>query len=277
MTNVIQYRDASDTTRGPSPSVWGTCPVLEIMAQVGQGSGGYYFWEDFDAHGLVTAPTALAALGGGLPFTGFGSSGSKQEVDDASGGSSGFLLEETTHEEGANFTTENHPYVLSNVAGSLWFEARVKSSTITTNEMSFFVGLADTTAFTAVMPLTAPGAVGDLNCIGFHKPEANTTAFDFSYKANGVTLEEVNSDIGTLAVDTYVKLGFLMHESDYKVRCFVNGAEQASTTTVSDALGTDTPSDGGLAPAGAIKNAGGTAEGLTIDWIRCAQLLPAGT
>ena len=68
-----------------------------------------------------------------------------------------------------------------------------------------------------------------------------------------------------------------MHDSDYTVRCFVNGAEQASTTTVSDALGTDTPSDVGLAPAVAIKNAGGTAEGLTIDWIRCAQLLPAGT
>ena len=273
MTNVVQYKSSSaDTARGPSPAIWGDCPWLEIMAQVAQGRGGYQLWDDFDTGGLITSPTTIAALGGGHKYSGFGSSGATITVDDAAAGSSGIVLTEATNNEAVSITTDNHPYTMSNVSGNLWFEARVKTSTITTAEQSFFIGLTETEPHTAAIPLTATDVLSDHNMVGFHMQEATTTAFDFSYKANGITAVEVNADIGTLAVDTYVKLGFVLRSTDRKIRCFINGVEQASTKTLDDADGTDFPSDVGLAPTLAMLLGNSAAETMTMDWWKVAQI-----
>lgn len=112
-----------------------------------------------------------------------------------------------------------------------------------------------------------------MNFVGFHHPEENLTAFDTSYKANGVTAVEVNSDVGTLAVNTYIKLGMVFNrQQDNKLRFFIDGTEQAATKTIPNATGTDFPADIGLGPVIGQTLANSAAETLTMDWWRCAQL-----
>jgi len=283
MTNVTQYKDPTDTTRGPSPVIWADCPWSEIFNQVGQGQGGYQFFDDFLHGGITPTITTAIDLTGGSGYSAFGSAGATMTYDDVAGGA--IVLTEATADESLTLYTENHPYRISQDAGKLWFEARIKCSGIVTNANSFFVGLMDTTTPTDAVPLTATGALADMNLVGFHAPEANTSAFDASYKADGVTAVEVNSDIGTLVADTYVKLGMVYDPTPSttgtkaQLVFYVDGAKQASVATIPDATGTDFPADIGLGLGIALAvGAGAETDTLTMDWWRVAQLVdPAVT
>ncbi len=135
------------------------------------------------------------------------------------------------------------------------------------------MGLIEDTAGTVAVPLLTTGELADKNLIGFHRPEANTTTFNGSYKSNGNTAVVSNSGIGALTAATYVKLGFTFNQrNDNKVRWFVNNVEQATAKTVPDNTGTDFPAD--VALGWMIAMAVGAAASdntLTADWIRVAQ------
>ncbi len=253
------------TARLPSPNIWGDCPLESIRN--GRISG-IIFEDDFVKGFITPTITTLINVDG---YSCFGSAGATITWDDASGGA--IVLTEATDNEAISISTEQHPFWLNSSKGDLWFEARLKTSTITTLQQAFVLGLMDTTAQTAVVPITATGAIADLNFVGFHKPEANTTAFDASYKANGVTAVEVNSDIGTLVADTYVKLGMKYKARDKKLAFYVNNAKQTTTKTLGAAAGTDFPDDIGLAPVLAQVLGASASNTLTMDWWRCVQLV----
>lgn len=267
---TVQYKGSAtaDTNSIPSESIWADCP----WALIQETGNGYTFWDDFIAGGLT--PTITTTVGV-PPYTMFGSSGATVTyAGDVRGGA--IVLTEATDNEAVNIVTESLPFQISENLGKLWFEARIKVSTITTNEQAWFVGLAGAMTQSATVPLTAAGALADINLVGFHKPEANTTAFDASYKADGVTAVEVNSDIGTLAVDTFVKLGMVFDPDDSnKLKFYINGVEQASTKTIPDDTGTDFPADVQLGLCVAKVMANSAEETLTMDWWRCAQLRTA--
>jgi hypothetical protein len=170
-----------------------------------------------------------------------------------------------------SITTKQTPFQIESTKGSLWFEARIKTSTITTAEQAWFLGLMDATAQTATVPITATGTIATINSVGFHHPEANTTAFDAFYKANDVTLVEVNSNIGALEVGVYVKLGFKFDTTNNVLSYYVNGVLQAASKTVGVAAGTDFPDDVTLAPVLAMTLANSAAETVTMDWWKCFQ------
>jgi len=265
MTNVVQYR-GDTTNRGNSATIWYDCPWLEIFSGTVDGT---LLYDNFDTGGLITAPTTIAALGGGVPWSGFSSGASQVTHDDASG----IVLAETTVNEATNIFQNQHPFFISSTSGGLWFEARIKLSHTATTENSWFVGLMDTTTTTATVPLTATGALADANLIGFHKPEANTTAFDASHKADGQTVVEDNSDIGTIVAATYFKVGFKHNADTDLVSYYVDGVEQANT--VSSATATTFPNAAGDALGVVIALAVGAAESdntLTCDWIRVAHV-----
>jgi len=255
-----------DTSAGPSFNIWGDCPWEDAQSDP---SVGYWLWEDFIRFGVTpTITTLIAGLNG---HTLFGSAGATILPDDARGG--GLVLTEATDDEAVGITLEQHPFWISQGYGQLWFEARIKTSTITTAKQGWVCGLMDTTSMTAAVPVTADGAIADINFVGFHHPEANTTAFDASYKADGVTAVEVNSDIGVLAVDTYIKLGMRFVPPDKnQLAYYVNGVEQATKKIIPDATGTDFPADIGLAPVLAQTLAASTSASLTIDWWRMFQM-----
>lgn len=282
MTNpAIQYSPSNagtaDTSRGPSPQIWGDCPWIEILGQAGQGRGGICFHDDFDVYGLATVvTTAIATVDG--RYTQFGGAGATITRDLALGG--GLVMSITDDNQSVTMLGNAASYQISANLGKLWFEARIKTSTITTAEQAWMVGLQDYIVPTATVPLTATGTIAaTMNFVGFHKQEANTTAFDASYKANGVAAVEVNADVGTLAADTYIKLGMIFDPSTAttgtanQLAYYINGVRQTSFATIPDGTGDGFPADVRLSPIISALAATDDTETLTIDWWRVAQII----
>lgn len=266
MTLAVQMKDnlgSADNGRLPSPSIWGDCPIISILEGTIAGS---MIIDDFTRGFITPTITTLLNVDG---YNCFGSAGATITFDDVTGG--GIAFTEATDNESVSMTCEQHPFWLNSAKGDLWFEARVKVSSIAANQ-AFCVGLMGTTALSAAVPVDASGDVASINFVGFHRPEANTTAFDATYRANGVAAVEVNADIGTLVADTYVKLGMKMTAVDNKLAFYVDNVKQASTKTMVAAAGTDFPGDVGLAPVIAQTLGASASKIITMDWWRCVQL-----
>jgi hypothetical protein len=228
-------------------------------------------FDDFIDGGVSGTVGAIAAFNGKYEI--FGSSGATITYDEAFGG--GLVLTEATADESVGITMAAHPYQISSSGdvGSLWFEARIKSSTITASEQTWFVGLMDTTPLSAAVPITATGILAaTMNLVGFHMQEANTTAYDTVYIADAIDAVEIDSDVGAVAVDTYFKLGMFFDSLTGLLHWYINGVEQATTMDIPDDTGTDFPADVRLAPCVAMAIGTGTSETITMDWWKCAQL-----
>ena len=279
--NAVDFKRnlSAVTGRQPSPALWGDCPVLDILENPGVG---IYEFQDFLSGGLITAPTTHAALVG-LPFSGFSSSASQisygnptytNSINDAGT----LVLAETTTRESTSVRSDLVPYRISANFGKLWFEARFKISTVATNEIAFFVGLLGADSLTVDIPIIAAGAdthlIASKNLVGFKKPIADTTTYDAVYRADGQTAVVSIDGLGTLAADTYIKVGFSFDPKDAnQLSWFVNNQIQSTKVTVPDNTGTTFPAD---VPLGWVLGLSvGTAASdntLTCDWVRVAQL-----
>lgn len=256
----------AEVVSGPSRRLWGDCPIHEILTDP---AAGYGFFDDFTKGGLITSPTTSAALVG-IPYSGFGSSGSTITYANAAGG--GVVLAETTDNEGASIFTLNHVFRFGVSYQPLWFEASITPSTTATTEQSMFVGLADATAKTATVPLTATSTLADLNLVGFHKLETDLTSVKTVYKADSVTAVTLQTCTSALTAATATKLGF-KRGRDNVLRFFIDGVEQTTTYTIADDLGTDFPNDVLMAPCIAmLLGAAASDNTLTVNWWRCYQL-----
>ena len=251
--------------RGLSP-FWNTCPMTAIRNDPGMGS---YQEGNFYSEGILT-PTITTRIGVN-GWNMFGSSGGTITFSDALDG--GWIFSETTDDEGINITKEQHPFRISSNAGPLWFEWRGKISTVATLEHSFFIGLMDSTDTTAIVPITAAHAIADINAVGFFRTEADTTAVDVSYKADGVTAVTVSDGIGTFAADTYIKLGlYFGGTQDPTLYSYINGAKSTATKTIPNATGTDFPADAGLAIViGYLVGSAASDNTMTSSWVKCFQ------
>lgn len=293
MSNYTQYAGSrTDTDRRPSTSVWADCKWADMRNGY---VGGVTFFEDFVDGGLIVSPTTEAVLGN-LPMTGYNSSSAAgtypaltaginfdhtAPTSTTLGGIGALRIANTTEDLGGGIRGVQSPFQITADAGKLWYECRIKIASITTLDMSFFAGLCETTySSTAVVAMsatgvpitTSTGALGDFNLVGFHKPEANTTAFDTSYKANTVTAVEVNSDVGALVANTYVKLGMKFDTTGKKLSFYINGVKQTNTKVIPDGTGTDFPADAALGWIFAMGVGSGAGDNvLTIDWVRIAQ------
>ena len=269
MPTYTQYMDPTDTGTGPSNIIWADCPWLQML----NDGSGYCFHDDFHVRGLTPGTLTAEIADQSGYYTFFGSAGATINPGAELGGT--VVLTESDDNQVAIISTEAKPFQITQNGGQFWFECRVKPGTVTTLEQGFFIGLMDTTATSATVPLTATGTIADINCVGFHKPEANTPAFDPSCKADGVTAVEVNSDVGTLSTSSYIKLGMKYDPRDYKLSFYINGAKQATTKTIPNATGTDFPADVVMGPVCAILCGTDNDNVLTMDWWRFAQLRTA--
>ena len=296
MTNVIQYRDASDTTRGPSPVVWGDCPWMEIQAQVAQGAGGYSLWDDF-----INASNTDAGLhegagesAGSTPYILYGDTGvliktqpSTTEVN-AIGGVLQMSVNDTDNDEGS-VSGGSPTFIVSDTAAyskKLWFEARIKSVTVADNGVAQFIGLAwDHAAQTSMAKANALvddtgalGTLGDASCsfLGFHQDLGDADAWNFVYKAEGQAETELISGVDTAVADTYAKFGFVYDPDAVdakKIKIYVDGAEQSTYGTATNIAAATFPDAEAMAPFWATKVGTGSAAVLcSLDWWRVAQL-----
>lgn len=272
--NTQQYKGSqalglADTSRGPSQSIWADCPVLEIMAGA---VDGIVLFDDFVAGPRVAAGAEAAYAGNGGGYRGFADTGGLVADGGEIGGT--LVMSSDGDNEGASFRTACAPFQIGRNLGKLWFEARVKSSDITDTKHGIFVGLMADNALTAVLPITAAGAIADVNIVGFHRLEADGDQFDTIYKADGVAQVTVQADAASMANDTYVKLGMVWNPANNQLAFYRNGVRLATTYTMAALAGTDFPNDVRLGMVIAMLNATASTPGFVeIDWWKCAQIL----
>jgi len=246
---------------------WEDCPMSAIRNDPGVG---YMMEDDFVDLGLSGTITSIISSAGVGRYLVFGDTSSSIVPDAALGG--GIILNTTDTDKAASITTKQLPFQIEATKGTLWFEARVKFSTIVTNEQGWFVGLMDSTAQDSTHPLSATSTLADMNMVGFHKPEANTTTFNGSFNIDNPGIEVVNNGVGALEEGVYVKLGMKFDTSNNVLSWYIDGVVQAAYEPITAAAGNPFPDDVLLAPVIALMAAVDTNETVTMDWWKCAQL-----
>jgi hypothetical protein len=275
--NTQQYKGSAgagllDVSRGPSQAIWADCPILELMAGV---TDGIHIFDDFTNGPRVAAGAEASYAGYGGGYRGFADTGGSVVDGNEVGGT--LVLSSDGDNEGASFRTSVASFQIARTMGKLWFEARLKTDSIGDTRHGIFIGMMADAALTAVLPITAGGAIADVNIVGFHRLENDGDKFDTIYKADGVTQVTVEADATAVVADTFIKLGFVFDPKTAVLTFYRNGVKLANTYTVPTAAGTDFPNDVRLGLVIAVLNATATSPGAAeIDWWRCAQLSVAG-
>lgn len=183
---------------------------------------------------------------------------------------------------------------LSGLGGStdscLWFEACVAVSSLLTDTLGFFVGLAETELWTLAtgVPFNAASATitNGASAIGFLKGEDALGVVDTVVSDRATSWTNIGDDEGLIsAANTFVKLGMLYipaggylnaeYNSNRVLRFFQNNIElttAVSKTTLTGYTNLDANAVGPIMAT--ITDSGGTAVKAYLKWLRCAQLPP---
>jgi hypothetical protein len=240
-----QYVGESDG-RGESGKLWKDCPWADIKDSLNRG---YAFEDDF----LTFNPT-------GTVYTSTSATSGTTALDDAAGGV--LLLDSGATVQGQGETMQMGTTVgecwVTSTTGDLWFETRIKVVD-TYDDCELFAGLSEIDT-----SLIASQANTSANHIGF-ECVTNDGVLTFHAEVAG-TRTSASATIGTLAEDTWVKLGFHVKRRN-KILVYVDGVLMDTLTTGFPLLEM-TPSF--------VCQAGGTADPiLHIDWFRVAAELSA--
>lgn len=254
----------SDTNPTPSPCLWNQ--VDAELEHPGLWLHKYNVMGDLP-YNTEAVPTTVDPWHGMEVFTSSGATLAQLDEDGAPR-----AMVEATDNEGLSINQGIYPYKIIQNAGELVFEARVKRDEIT-GTWGFFVGLIESITPTATVPITATTTIlSDNNLVGFHNEEADPDGVNTTYKANGIAVVEVETDVHTLVADTWVKLGMVFNRNGDNVLAFyVDGNKQATTKLIPSAAGTDFPNDVRMGWVVANLNGAGAAMQLGFDWIRVAQ------
>jgi hypothetical protein len=249
-----------------SPELWGDFPLDEILWDANIGFG---FHDDFTAFGTFAAG-AVGHWSG--PWNGFGSTGATIVDADIVGG--GITMGSDGDNEGASISTIAKPYQISADLGQLCFEARIQTSTIADTKHGIFVGLIDTAAMSATVPIAADGTLADENLVGFFRAEGDGDKISFVYKANGVTAVTLIDALVVPVANTFLNLGFRFDPHDgNKLKVFVDNVKHATTKVIPDDSGSDFPADVRMGMVAAVLNATASTPGTsTADSMGCYQL-----
>lgn len=215
--NLVGHIDATETSgtaagAGPSPLIWDDAKLLEVMLDP---TAGFHYFNDY--LGEIDVTTA-----DGYVITAV-TSGGISPVTDEDGG---VLLVDSqgnaSADDGVNVQLTN--CMFKPAAGrTIRFEARVK--VVDAGDDQYFIGLAgvDTT-------LIAAGVVDDVvDKCGFFR-HAASTADKISSICSRTSTEDSTADVGDIADDTYVKLGFVI-DGLTSVKFYVDGVLVETGTT----------------------------------------------
>lgn len=277
MDGVGQYGGAN-TAAKYSGSIWGDCPVEAIRAGIVPG----FVQEITFTKTNITPPTTE---GNYNDYAAFSDTGGTITADTTEVGG-GVAIGSDGDNEGFGIRTVVVPCKISLTNGDFWMEWRMLTSTVTDAKHNIFAGLLENTALTAIVPITAAGALADKNLIGFQRPESARTVagtggaiMNAVYKADGQTAVTAQSDAVTLVAATYTNLGFrFVPKRRYGKGAgyfywYQDGAIVASYLVTSTA-GNPFPNDVNLGFAFTVLNATASSPGTsTIKNMRMAQLM----
>jgi hypothetical protein len=269
MSAIAKYLAASNG-RGPSPSIWGDCPLEEIAAG---RRPARIVWDDFTNIPVLTTPTITAEAAWGNGYAAHSHSGGTL----VSGGSKegDIVLTESDAGQDVAIKTIALPFTIIRAShNDLWFEARVKVNTIADDAHSFFLGLGDSMTLATAVPIATTAALADENLCGFFRLAADGDKLSTTYKANGVTAVVVGDDAVTLVADTYIRLGMKYRASDYELTFWSDGVELADHYHVIAAAGTAFPNDVAMGMVLALLCGSSDDAIVTMDWWKCVQLDP---
>lgn len=283
MQNITPAKNTtSDTTRLPSPAIWNDCPWLDIEAGTRDGlkwfddfvtqddedgsDAGYMRYIDTGntIRNLATNTTALAtgARGGVLRLSADASDNDGPIIQHQTANGAGYALIGNT----------------SGAAWKLWFEARIRKSSITDNQAAFFCGLAQvgTAANDGLLDDNAGDIVDSISAIGFRVKHDNGEELDFAYQDGGQTSPtEVIANIAAMVADTWVKVGFVYDPSesaDRRIKIFLNNQMQNTFVTNTNIDAATFPENDALAFVFGLKTGEATAVTADIDWWRFCQI-----
>lgn len=264
-----------------SPAIWSKAPWHAIVS--GEKNGCFF---DFDCRNFPLIGTQTTQIGHG-PFKLFaGATGSVAPVGTVNsvikpGGALAFTLDGNNT---ASSVAEAYPrFALtgnSSNTGKLYFEASIAVSTILTNTIGFFVGLAETNQLTlsATVPFNAADATSNTGgMIGFSKSEDGLGVVDVSVADRATSFTAIKASTASMTAYTFVRLGMLYNPAD-SARClrfFVNNVED-STALTKTALQAYTYVDAanlGFLMA-TIGDSSASTNATYLEWVRILQELP---
>lgn len=268
MTLHIMHGGADVTSRGLSAAIWGTCPLLHFPPD------GILHYDDF-----VVNPTAItsSAEWGGYEATVENSGTIGADVDTLGG-----AVRFTTG------TTADDACVISSVGGAfimhadtatddkrrLWFEARIRCTSITDNNGSWFVGLVEESPTSdTVIDDADPHALAVNDYLGFVCLEADNDAIDFVAAKASEAAQTLIAGVAVPVADTYIKLGFTYNPSGggERIAAYVNGVKHATTFGGGTTTAANFPDGEELAPTLIAKAITSTAVVVEMDWWCIAQ------
>jgi len=205
-------------------------------------------------------------------------------------GGHGFRMGGTTDNQAAElqFCGGAEPFVISDgttlaaEVRELIFEVQFRLSTITTNELGLFMGLAGRAALDGNfladnVPTAATPGVADIDMIGLFMDHADTSGLDIMYQLAGQEAVTHEAAWKTLAIDTWYTFGMRFLPVTKKLNFYWGTGDRVTKLAIDDnpVLSTDIddttfPDNQGLAPTFAVK-LGGQAEYLDIRAFACAQ------
>lgn len=277
----LNYRKAlgkatqTSSTRMFSPALWVDCPAAELADGT---KDGFLYFDDLMGNYTQAANVAATSSTLDAPWRAFTDATAGSTISaavsptDAVGA---MTYSVTTAQEGciASLHSQNNlscPVTLGGAAGALtaatrfWMEARVKFEHTTTQYASAFLGLAQVgRTITLGTIATGGAATAAIDHIGFLYKAAATTALS-CYQGNGTATSI--ADQGTIAADTYTKLG--MYWNGAVMTFYQDGT----------ALGTTSALGSSQFPAGAalalywqvLCGSDGTTTSAALDWVRYA-------
>jgi hypothetical protein len=268
----VQYQ-GYNTGRGLSPNIWGNCPVEKFSRP---NSEGVFAFDDFltvpvTANNCVIDESDVGGTAMATPTT-------AAETDVV--GMLRMTQDATDNDEQWIQIPTSIPLRIDSVGSSqesMWFEARVRLSSVVDDVAAIAVGLsAVVAAGDDVVQVDDTGVMANISFLGFRSVHVNggTTGTNAVlgevYRLAGQTAAVVRATAQTMVAATWYKLGLRFNITDHTVGYYVDGVlmDTVASSTVDAAT---FPNDTVLNPLFAIKSGTGTASTFDVDWYAVAR------
>ena len=269
MAQHIQYRNESDTSAAPSPSIWGEFDEAPV------GAWAHYFDDYFAFDPTTTTGQVITQEATGLI----------EETSPTSTITGHGILNVSSNGHNAGHDGINVQFGATGVQ-EIWcpiankpllFEARIM---LNDESDEFFVGLCD--AETDIIEQTS-GMLDTTarNLIGFYTDAGTTASYIEFASAKAGSGEQQTDCTGIASVstetafvdNTWIKVGFMAYtkKGALRVKPFVNGKAYTEITDTDDIPTTIGTGDMALSYVAQVAATGANAE-LYVDWVRIAQL-----
>jgi len=272
--------------RGLTYDLWKNFPADEILLHKDSNVGHGVMLDPCAPPYVVASSTNLLAGNGVRGFTDAAESIGGLTIAQYDGGQ-GFRMLASADNGAAELQWggNGEQFIISDTAADakeLIFEVQFRVSTITANDLAFFIGLAGRNTLDGDFladNVADKDAIADVDLIGIFHDHPATTALDINYQIAGTVATEHEAAWKTLAIDTWYTFGMRYLPNPGRIDFYWGSGDRTTTVfakddnpiTSTDIAAADFPDGQGLAPTIAIKGGHANDKTLDIRTFACAQ------